>query len=147
MKILLFAAMAIILPTTGIASHVYGTNESSWQYGYMNGSLKDPQFAPGVNWNPELGNTCHISAISWRLANGIVMPAVTNTTACEDGFFAGYKNWCINHAVDCVENITIGDFPDMILKAHQGYLRGYNAANGSGNSMCPIGENTAFCQG
>jgi hypothetical protein len=62
------------------------------------------------------------------------------TTACEDGFFAGYKNWCINHAVDCVENITIGVFPDMILKAHQEYLRGYNAANGSGNSMCPIGD-------
>jgi hypothetical protein len=32
---------------------------------------------------------------------------------------------CINHAVDCVENITIGVFPDMILKAHQEYLRGY----------------------
>jgi hypothetical protein len=75
------------------------------------------------------------------------MPAVTNTTACEDGFFAGYKNWCINHAVDCVENITIGDFPDMIVKAHQEYLRGYNAANHSGNSMCPIGQNIAFCRG
>jgi hypothetical protein len=24
------------------------TNESSWQYAYMNGSLKDPQFAPPI---------------------------------------------------------------------------------------------------
>jgi hypothetical protein len=70
---------------------------------------------------------CYIAPSS-TLANGIVMPA------CEDGFFAGYKNWCIGHAVDRVENITIGDFPDMILKAHQEYLKGYNAANDSGNS-------------
>lgn len=37
----------------------------------------------------------------------------------------------------------MGDFPDMILKAHQEYLKGYNA----GNSMCPIDQNTAFCRG
>jgi hypothetical protein len=48
---------------------------------------------------------------------------------------------------DCVENITIGDFPNMILQSHQEYLRGYNAANDSGNSMCPISENAAFCRG
>jgi hypothetical protein len=26
-------------------------------------------------------------------------------------------------------------------------LKGYNAANDSGNSMYPIGQNTAFCRG
>jgi hypothetical protein len=34
----------------------------------------------------------------------------------------------------------------MMIKTHQEYLRGYNAANGSGN-LCPIGENAAFCTG
>jgi hypothetical protein len=36
--------------------------------------------------------------------------------------------------------ITLGDFPDMMIKTHQKFLRGYNAANGSGN-LCSIGEN------
>ena len=53
------------------------------------------------------------------------------------GFFNGWKNWCINHAVDCVQNITIGDFPPMILQTHEQYLAGARAANASGNSMCP----------
>jgi len=35
----------------------------------------------------------------------------------------------------------------MILQAHQEYSRGYNTANGSGNSMCPIGNNAVFCLG
>ena len=128
---------------------VYGTNEGSYMYGYWQGSLTGPQFAPGSNWNPELANnTCGLTPSS-TLDNpkGAVIPAVTNVTACQDGFFNGWKNWCSNHSVDCVENITIGDFPDMILKAHQEYLRGYNAVNGSGNSMCPISENAAFCHG
>lgn len=91
--------------------------------------------AIGSNWNPKLdNNTCGLAPISTldytKDFKGVVIPAVTNTTACIDGFFNGWKNWCINHAIDCVENITIGDFPDMIMKAHQEYLRGYNAANG-----------------
>ena len=57
---------------------------------------------------------------------GIVIPAVTNTTACQIGFFSGWKNWCSNHAVDCVQNITRGDFPPIILQLHEQYLRGYN---------------------
>ena len=35
----------------------------------------------------------------------------------------------------------------MIFKAHQEYLKDYNAANGSGNAIRPIGENAAFCNG
>jgi hypothetical protein len=67
-----------------------------------------------------------------------------HATACEAGFFAGYKTWCINHLLNCVENITVGDFPPMLLKAHQEYLNGYNAANGTGASMCPIYENAVL---
>ncbi|MFZ0512304.1 MAG: hypothetical protein WAM14_11915 [Candidatus Nitrosopolaris sp.] len=106
------------------------------------GSLKGPQFAPGLNENTEMGTYCTIY-------NGTVYnaepPTVTNTTACKDGFLNDWKNWCSNHAVDCVQNFTIGDFPEMILSAHQQYLAGSKAA--TGNSMCPIGENAAFCAG
>jgi len=75
----------------------------------------------------------------------MVMPAVTNKTACMDGYLIGYKNWCNNHSLDCVQNITSG-LP-MILQTQEQYNAGANAANGSGVSMSPIGENAVFCQG
>jgi hypothetical protein len=89
-----------ILSILGLAPTLsYATNEGSYTYGYWQGSITGPQFAPGSNWNPELdNNTCHITPSS-TLDNpkGAVIPAVTNTTACQDGFYNGYKNWCINH--------------------------------------------------
>jgi hypothetical protein len=115
------AAIILSLSTVGMASHVYGTNESSYQYGYERGSLKS-----GINWNPQNdynNNTCGLTP-SYALVNGTVMPALTNTTACEDGFFVGWKNWSSNHAVDCVQNITIGDFPPMIFQTHEQNLAG-----------------------
>ena len=48
--------------------------------------------------------------------------------------------------MDCVGNITSGYFPDLLIKTHQEYQRGYIASNGSYN-LCPIGENNAFCTG
>jgi hypothetical protein len=126
-----------------------GTNESSYRYGYELGTLTSPWMQPGANVNPthffyHLGS-CQINPSPSKLNNGKVIPAVTNTTACIDGFFNGWKNWCSNHAVDCVQNFTIGYFPEMILKAHEQLLAGEKAA--TGNSMCPIGENAAFCAG
>ena len=109
---ILFVGLAVG-PTLSIAK---ATNEGSYMNGYWQGSLTGPQNAPGSNWNPEFdNNTCRLTPSS-TLDNpkGAVIPAVTNKTACEDGFYNGYKNWCVNHAVDCVENITIGDFPPMI---------------------------------
>ena len=89
----------------------------------MNGSLKDPQIAPGVNFNPNSNDfadqdtVCSPSSAT-VLSNGAVMPAVTNSTACEDGKIVGYKD------VKCVGNMTIGDFPDMLVKAHEQILAG-----------------------
>jgi hypothetical protein len=152
LKLFTIPVLLMIISSTTTTATVWATNQSSFEYGYMNGSLKDPQIEAGSNFNPNsnefanLNNICLIHTAS-VLSDAAVMPAVTNTTACEDGFFAGYKDWCIHHAVDCVENMTIGDFPDMILKAHDQLLAGENAANGSGNSMCPIGNNAVFCNG
>lgn len=152
MIVILFVGLTVSLaPTLSIA---YGTNEGSYQHGFWKGTLTGPQFGKDANWNPysESDNNICVLGGSYMLeypkeVYGIVIPAVTNTTACQIGFFSGWKNWCSNHAVDCVQNITRGDFPPIILQLHEQYLRGYNAANGSGNSMCPIGNNAAFCQG
>lgn len=152
LKLFTIPVLLMIISSTTTTATVWATDQSSFEYGYMNGSLKDPQIEAGSNFNPNsnefanLNGICLIHTAS-VLNDAAVMPAATNTTACEDGFFAGYKDWCIHHAVDCVENMTMGDFPDMILKAHDQLLAGENAANGSGNSMCPIGNNAVFCNG
>jgi hypothetical protein len=142
--IILFVGLTICLAPISYAN---ATNESSYYHGIMAGSLKSPQIASGANWNPELdNNTCSKNSAS-VLNDAAVMPAITNVTACKDGWFAGYKEWCTNHAVDCVGSITVGDFPDMILKAHDQLKAGAKAANGSGISMCPIGRSQSFCTG
>jgi hypothetical protein len=95
---------------------------------------------------PEFSNnTCTISTSS-TLTNGTIWPAVTNTTMCVSGWYQGYKQWCISHAVDCVQNITKDDFPPMLIQTREQYLAGAKAANGTGN-LCPIGENAVFCTG
>ena len=83
-------------------------------------SLTDPTFVKGLNENANMGTDCTIYKYN---------PTVTNTTACIDGFFNGWKNWCINHTVNCVKNFTLGGFPEMIITAHQQYLAGEKAAN------------------
>ena len=52
------------------------------------------------------------------------MPAVTNTTACEDGFFTRWKDWCLSHAVNCIGNMTTGDYPPIISEAREQYVNG-----------------------
>jgi len=77
------------------------------------------------------------------------MPAVTNTTSCLDGFFQGWRDWCSNakHAVGCIGNLTLGDFPDTLLRSHQQYIAGQKAANNIDSTICSVGENAAFCLG
>lgn len=122
---------------------VKATNESSYQYGYLSGS----QTAPDSDLNVyQESDNCELTnaSVSWK--NDAILPAVTNTTACHNGFIAGWKTWCTNNAVDCVGNLTSGYFPDFFLKIHQEYQRGYTASNGS-YSLCPINENNAYCTG
>jgi hypothetical protein len=126
-------------------SYVNATNESSYRNGYFQGSLKSPAITEGANWNPTLDNNTCSKSIPSILNDGVVMPVVTNTTACLDGWYAGWKNWCINHALNCVGNLTLGAYPVMILQAHEQYLAGAKAA--TGNSMCPVGNSGAFCNG
>jgi hypothetical protein len=111
--------MTLVKPTA--AASTITNNENSYMHGYNAGKI-----------DGELGFCGPVNR-------------VTNTTACNDGYIAGYKNWCVNNTKNCAENFITGDFPDIILKTHQQYLLGSKAA--TGKSMCPIGENAAFCGG
>jgi hypothetical protein len=107
---------------------INGTNEGSYLHGWWQGSLTGPRYDPGSNWYPNSENyTCALNGgqvLEYPpKVNGVVDPAVTNTTACQDGFFNGWKYWCTNHAVNCVGNITSGYLPEMLVKTHQEYLK------------------------
>ena len=122
----------------------YGTNNDSYQYGFWEGSNSGPQNNASLNEYPTFdNNTC--SLVKSTTLN---IPAVTNMTACEDGWYDGYKIWCNNHAVNCVQNFTLGKFPEMVLNAHSQYLAGKQAGQKYGNNyfICP-GSNQAFCKG
>lgn len=139
----LFFVILVSFPTSA-----WATNESSYINGYWQGSSAGPNNAPGQNADNEFTNymcRLHQSDTSFWPKN-LVVPATTNTTACENGFFAGWKDWCTKNAVDCVENMTIGFIPPMILKTHEEYFAGAKAGNNSGSS-CPYTGNMAFCQG
>ena len=123
-------SLALILAgicLTGYISQtqVKASNESSYKWGYSFG-----------NETTDLGNNCEKSSTSLK--------DLTNVTSCIDGYYNGWKSYCIRDAKDCVQNFILGDFPKMAIKAHHEYIRGNTTANGSGTAMCPIGENAAL---
>jgi len=103
-----------LLTTTTFAK---ATNESSYQYGYLSGSQTAPDSDPHTNSYQDSDN-CGLTNASVYWNNDGIIPAVTNTTACHNGFVVGWKIWCTNNAVDCVGNLTSGYFPDFFLKIH-----------------------------
>lgn len=114
--------------------------------GYWDGSNSGPNNNATLNEYNEFDPThCKISPSDTSFTSKNI-PAVTNTTSCEDGWFAGWKHSCFQHSLDCIENMTVGDTPPMLSKIHQEYLAGAKAGNGT-NSQCPMTGNAAFCQG
>jgi hypothetical protein len=117
MKLISYGVIALLLLLTPTLAKT--SNESSYQYGYMVGSSKSPNININTNEYPQLHDyTCELTNASVT-GGGAILPAVTNITACQNGFFAGWKDLCINHAVNCIGNITSGYLPDLLLKIHR----------------------------
>jgi hypothetical protein len=97
MKILLFAVVVIILPTAGIASHVYGTNESSYKYGYVQGK---GEWGDCQIFDAECSialDDCHSPVdVAVKYAKPYVKryDIVTNQTACIDGYIHAWNHVC-----------------------------------------------------
>jgi hypothetical protein len=70
---------------------------------------------------------------------------LTNDTACVDGFFNGWKDWCSPNAKECIQNFVLGDFPEMILNNHKQYIAGKEAAPDE-YSVCPAGNLSGWKQ-
>jgi hypothetical protein len=108
MKILLFAVVAIILPTAGIISHVYGTNESSYKYGYEQGK---GEWGDCLDFDADCSTAlddCHSPVdIAVKYAKPQIIgetvnnyyyvkryDIVTNQTACIDGYIHAWNHVC-----------------------------------------------------
>lgn len=79
------------------------TNESSYQWGLKAGFgtyqcrvTESGCDGPGVSSN-DINTDCI------GLASANSGGQVTNSTACMDGFIAGYTHWCSQHAKDCIK--------------------------------------------
>jgi len=44
---------------------------------------------------------------------------VTNSTACRDGYVAGWKHWCQSDALDCAYWAATGTYPSLIAHAQK----------------------------
>jgi len=95
----------------------YGTNESSYQWGYKSGR----EGYECSNYDADCDNglgTCDIGA---KLSYGIVTPpgvphlegSVTNKTACLDGFVNGWKHWCNDDLSLCAKFVMSNVFPGV----------------------------------
>ena len=71
---LVLISILVVVPISTVS--VKASNESSYQYGYMSGSLRSPNTSTNANWFPQLdNNTCRLSNSS-VIDTGAIMPAV-----------------------------------------------------------------------
>jgi hypothetical protein len=122
----------------------YGTNESSYQWGYKSGR----EGYECSNYDADCDNglgTCDIGA---KLSYGIVTPpgvphlegSVTNRTACLDGYVNGWKHWCNDDLSLCAKFVMSNVFPGVFAN-NQTYVQiclkdaGDNVPNNDTNNI------------
>jgi hypothetical protein len=119
--------MATINNTTVTVSHAINatsaTNEHDYKWGFKdavndyNGSSKDNgDLDIFVNSNDDV-NDCqvaHYDTLKHRELTGI-----TNSTACRDGYVAGWKSWCKSDGLDCAYWAATGTYPSLIAHAQK----------------------------
>ncbi|MGC2575898.1 MAG: hypothetical protein WA364_30720 [Candidatus Nitrosopolaris sp.] len=91
-------------------SLAYATNESSYKYGYDNVPVIAKCEARSVLTNN--GDDCARGEITpgWACVVDKSTPAVTNNTACNDGFVNGFVHWCAGDMKGCAAVIKSGNF-------------------------------------
>jgi hypothetical protein len=133
------------------AQLAHATNESSYKAGYWLGfnnykctTLDDPCSGPFAS---QMSNECAVGP------GDVQGWAVTNSTACTDGYIDGFTHWCSQDTKDCAWEIKEGNAPAMTQVAHAtnetpSHSQGYNAGQTQANNdwgnvklhVCPGGE-------
>jgi hypothetical protein len=86
---------------------VYGTNDSSYKYGYDAGLqtyeclTENTHYLAGNCDNFPSNSDVNIDCVSLANTSG---GQDTNSTTCHDGFVAGWHHWCVAHTKDCTTN-------------------------------------------
>jgi hypothetical protein len=114
-KLALIGLVAILVGY-GIYQTAYGTNESSYKIGYHYGF---DSYACSTNpHSPDKGcdgpDPSQANIVS--ICSGVGNPAITNSTACIDGYYNGFVHWCSADAKDCAMMVKQGDAPIAIVE-------------------------------
>jgi hypothetical protein len=91
----------------------YATNESSYQSGYKNAIQVSSCIATQIR--TDSGDDCSRGTVSYYWGCGVDNPsdtgnisAVTNKTACNDGFINGFVHWCGTDQKGCAVVLKAG---------------------------------------
>ena len=90
----------ILLAPTIATAKIYGTNESSYQYGF-NQAISDYETCY-QGWDTEGCNIGSDEPIS-ECYVGAGPGNVTNSTSCTDGYVHGWEHWCEKNTRDCAQ--------------------------------------------
>jgi hypothetical protein len=96
----------------------YGTNESSYQYGYKAGR----EGYQCSNYDADCSNGLESCVVHIYYGTGYVKDAnsssygVTNQTACDDGFVHGWKQWCNPDLALCAKFFLGNIFPGQLAE-------------------------------
>jgi hypothetical protein len=102
--------LALMGSIVGIA---HATNEGSYRFGYSAGHDDYYNCFIGDCSPPEPNEVGGICVVGNQ--------AVTNSTACVDGYVQGWQHWCKSDTKDCVEYMMEGRLPGAIISAHNVY--------------------------
>lgn len=114
MKIVTIALVAFLV---GMFCYqvAYGTNKSSYHYGWLAGFgtyqcriTEGGCDGPGVSSNDINTDCVGLAANSGGQD--------TNSTACTDGFIAGFVHWCGIHQKDCVSVFKLDEQPSTQIR-------------------------------
>jgi hypothetical protein len=100
----------LLLVTPAIA---HATNEGSYRFGYSAGYDDYHNCFIGDCSPPSNDEALGICIVGNQ--------AVTNSTACLDGYIQGWQHWCKSDTKDCVEYMLEGRLPGALISGHNLY--------------------------
>lgn len=99
----------------------FATNESSYKSGlewgfddYQDGSHDSDSSGPAI------GEDTHECMIQHN-NDYSTPPGLTNSTACRDGYLAGWEHWCKSDGVNCASWVSLGFYPSIVTHVGKVY--------------------------
>jgi len=110
--------IVLVLSLVGRTQLAQATNESSYKYGLFRGF---DDFNDGAHDGSSSGPPGGIDIGYCNTAGHNADPHVTNSTACKDGYLAGWEHWCKSDGVYCAFYVALGDYPTIVTHVGKVY--------------------------